>query len=92
MNGAGSYGLNKSREEKRRLSHTAAEQKRRNAIKVTLEYFLLFLKFFDCLFVFFSSSKKYSKKLFLWNFLVCFENNWIGGISNYFSFQNYIYK
>lgn len=34
-------GLNgsiKSREEKRRLSHTAAEQKRRNAIKVSLNY------------------------------------------------------
>jgi MAX-like protein X len=27
------FGLNKSREEKRRISHTAAEQKRRNAIK-----------------------------------------------------------
>lgn len=27
---------NKSKEEKRRLSHTAAEQKRRNAIKVRL--------------------------------------------------------
>lgn len=30
-----SNGLNKSREEKRRQSHTMAEQKRRNAIKVS---------------------------------------------------------
>lgn len=32
--------VNKSKEEKRRLSHTAAEQKRRNAIKVRLYLYM----------------------------------------------------
>lgn len=34
----GGYNYPKSKEEKRRLSHTAAEQKRRNAIKVGFIY------------------------------------------------------
>lgn len=40
----GGYNYPKSKEEKRRLSHTAAEQKRRNAIKVGF-FSLSFLRF-----------------------------------------------
>ena len=43
---------NKSKEEKRRLSHTAAEQKRRNAIKV--RHFIVYA----CIKVFFYDLKK----------------------------------
>lgn len=33
------HDTDRSREEKRRISHTAAEQKRRNAIKVSVRFF-----------------------------------------------------
>ena len=35
------YDADRSREEKRRISHTAAEQKRRNAIKVNIHYVII---------------------------------------------------